>query len=389
MSTRRPSRRQLRRRARQAHRDGYQPMMVLNSGTSSRAGDRRHRPRVCRYRSELTPLIVAVATTFSPRSSSTAPTTSAWPWLAFITAAIPAILALPLPQWARKAWGVFERPAERVYLAVVAAMLGGWLTAATAIGLGVTPMPALGGVFTLACGIPWWISRRRRSKVRVERQLEAWPDIAHTIGLPGSQVMSALVGVWGWRARAQARTRPDHPRRHREDSSDRIRARHAPRRRPRLPNRGRPRQPMRAPRPRHRPARQRDHVARSISQQHHRVHRPGSVRRCRTVPGALPASARPVRGSDWRRQERRLERPDGQPGRVRRRGHLGHRPQEGHGARPVGIVPRPPGHHARRGQDSPSRRREDPRSPRQPPIRAWRARLGTLARHARASHHRR
>jgi hypothetical protein len=48
---------------------------------------------------------------------------------------------------------------------------------------------------------PWWISRRRRSKVRVERQLEAWPDIAHSVGLAGSQIMSAIVDVWGWHAR--------------------------------------------------------------------------------------------------------------------------------------------------------------------------------------------
>jgi S-DNA-T family DNA segregation ATPase FtsK/SpoIIIE len=35
----------------------------------------------------------------------------------------------------------------------------------------------------------------------VERQLEAWPDIAHVVGLAGSQIMSAIVDVWGWHAR--------------------------------------------------------------------------------------------------------------------------------------------------------------------------------------------
>jgi S-DNA-T family DNA segregation ATPase FtsK/SpoIIIE len=35
----------------------------------------------------------------------------------------------------------------------------------------------------------------------VERTLEAWPDIARNVGLVGSEVMSALVDVWGWRAR--------------------------------------------------------------------------------------------------------------------------------------------------------------------------------------------
>ena len=31
--------------------------------------------------------------------------------------------------------------------------------------------------------------------------LESWPEIASATGLPGSQIMSALVDVWGWRAR--------------------------------------------------------------------------------------------------------------------------------------------------------------------------------------------
>ena len=49
--------------------------------------------------------------------------------------------------------------------------------------------------------VPWWAHRRRRAKVRVERKLEAWPEIAKAVGLPGSQVMSAVVDVWGWRSR--------------------------------------------------------------------------------------------------------------------------------------------------------------------------------------------
>jgi S-DNA-T family DNA segregation ATPase FtsK/SpoIIIE len=53
----------------------------------------------------------------------------------------------------------------------------------------------------LAFSVPWWAHRRRRAKVRVERKLDAWPEIAQAIGLAGSQVMSAVVDVWGWRAR--------------------------------------------------------------------------------------------------------------------------------------------------------------------------------------------
>ena len=37
--------------------------------------------------------------------------------------------------------------------------------------------------------------------LRVERLLDAWPEIAPAVGLAGSRVMSAVVDVWGWRAR--------------------------------------------------------------------------------------------------------------------------------------------------------------------------------------------
>jgi len=53
----------------------------------------------------------------------------------------------------------------------------------------------------LVLAVPWWAHRRRRARVSVERKLAAWPDIARAVGLPGSQVMSAMVDVWGWRAR--------------------------------------------------------------------------------------------------------------------------------------------------------------------------------------------
>ena len=53
----------------------------------------------------------------------------------------------------------------------------------------------------LIAATPWWAHRRRRAKVRVERKLVAWPEISQAIGLAGSRVMSAVVDVWGWKAR--------------------------------------------------------------------------------------------------------------------------------------------------------------------------------------------
>ena len=198
--TSRPSRSQLRRHARRLRRDGFQPMMVFNQGDQlpeiavvaiARA--------VWRYRSELAPiafaaLIVATAAMLHHTHPGW------WPWWVLATVTTTTILTVPMPAWLRKAWSVVDRPAERIYVGVATVTAGGWFTAATAVGPVTPPMPVLAACFTLICAIPWWASRRRRAKVRLERKLESWPEIAHAIGLAGSQVMSAMVDLWGWRA---------------------------------------------------------------------------------------------------------------------------------------------------------------------------------------------
>ncbi|MGH3990975.1 MAG: hypothetical protein ACRDSN_00760, partial [Pseudonocardiaceae bacterium] len=93
------------------------------------------------------------------------------------------------------------RRIERGYAITVTIAAGLWLTVATAYGPGATPLPFLLVVGTIVGGVPWWAHRRRRAKVRVERTLAAWPDIADAVGLPGARVMSAIVDLWGWRAR--------------------------------------------------------------------------------------------------------------------------------------------------------------------------------------------
>ncbi len=199
--TRRPTRSQLRRHARRLARDGYQPMMVINSGTDLPETAATAIARaIWRYRSELAPLAVAAATFVAANTLHRAHH-AAWPWLALATLASITTLTIPPPAWARKAWATLDHPAERAYAIAVTATTGGWLTAATAISPITPPMPAIAIVLTIACGIPWWANRRRRAKVRVDRMLDAWPEIASATGLPGSQIMSALVDVWGWRAR--------------------------------------------------------------------------------------------------------------------------------------------------------------------------------------------
>jgi len=101
-------------------------------------------------------------------------------------------------------WDI-TRTEERAYAGTVTAAAGAWLAAATAYGPGRAPLPAILVVTTLALAFPWWTHRRRRARVKVDRAIHAWPDIAEAIGLAGSRIMSAVVDTWGWRARMALR----------------------------------------------------------------------------------------------------------------------------------------------------------------------------------------
>jgi hypothetical protein len=183
----------MRRHARRMRRHGLQPMVVINSGDQfpDVAGLLIVRA-LWRYRSELAPFSTAAALALAglwlhavhPRW---------WPAILLATAAGPTLVLAAGSRW-------LDRRIERIYAATVLTIAGTWLTAVTAHGLaghlrGVLLLATFGG------GIPWWFHRRRRARVRVERTLRAWPDIADTVGLPGSRLLSAVVGIWGWRAR--------------------------------------------------------------------------------------------------------------------------------------------------------------------------------------------
>jgi S-DNA-T family DNA segregation ATPase FtsK/SpoIIIE len=185
----------MRRHARKMRRNGLQPMVIIDRDDQfpdvaavlvARA--------LWRYRSELGPVYLVSA-----------------------LAASAAVLHLTHPQWWPWPLGVATGAAwtlamfgervglalriERLYAATVAMGAGGWLAAATALGITFRPLPLMlvGGGVVLA--VPWWVHRRRRAKVRVDRQIAAWPEIAQSIGLAGSRAQSAVVDVWGWRAR--------------------------------------------------------------------------------------------------------------------------------------------------------------------------------------------
>jgi hypothetical protein len=186
--------RRMRSHARRMRRYGLQPMVVINSGDPL--------PEVLavilarwlwRYRSEFAPVTLAAVTALAAWVLHTTHPRW-WPALAIATVAVTVAAGL-----AGSRLGLATR-AERAYAATVTTAAGGWLTAATAASPGRAPMPVVLLVATCVLGVPWWAHRRRRAKVRVERLLAAWPDIAQAVGLAGSRVMSAMVDVWGWRA---------------------------------------------------------------------------------------------------------------------------------------------------------------------------------------------
>jgi len=187
--------RQMRRHARVARRAGMQPMMVISTGDPL--------PELAvvviarwlwRYRSELAPLGAALLAAVAGWYLHTA--ARGW-WPAVLAGSGTAASALAC-------FGArLGMPArlERLYAAVSVLAAGTWVTLAAVAGPFAAPLPQALGIGAGVLAVPWWANRRRRAKVRVERAIAAWPDIARNAGLDGSQVMNAVVDLWGWRAR--------------------------------------------------------------------------------------------------------------------------------------------------------------------------------------------
>jgi S-DNA-T family DNA segregation ATPase FtsK/SpoIIIE len=113
----------------------------------------------------------------------------------------------PVARFLHRVWSVFgiDRGIERGYLASILGFTGTWAAFALANGATRKPLPQILLIGTLILGIPWWFHRRRRSRVRVERTIQAWPSIAESVGLPGSRLVSVVVDKWGWSARLKLR----------------------------------------------------------------------------------------------------------------------------------------------------------------------------------------
>jgi hypothetical protein len=185
--------RQIRRQTRRARRAGLQPIVVIDGTFPVPVGVLLARWG-WRYRSEIAP-----ATTAGAALTAACWLHSAHPgwWVLPLVITILAALVLVV----MGAHLGLSRHAERTYAATASLAIGGYLTTAALLGPFATPLPQVLGLGTLVLAVPWWAHHRRRARVRVQRTLAAWPDIAKAIGLPGSKIQSASVDLWGWRAR--------------------------------------------------------------------------------------------------------------------------------------------------------------------------------------------
>jgi S-DNA-T family DNA segregation ATPase FtsK/SpoIIIE len=187
--------RKMRRSARQARRAGMQPMMVLNSGDPfPELAVAVFARWLWRYRSELAP--AGVACLLEGLGWYAHAALFHWWWLILAACVVVA--------WLLGGFGAkIGIPAflERLYAAGTVLAGGTWVSLAAVAGPLAPPLPLALGIGGLVLAVPWWANRRRRAKVRVERAIAAWPDIARAIGLAGSEITSATVDLWGWRAR--------------------------------------------------------------------------------------------------------------------------------------------------------------------------------------------
>jgi S-DNA-T family DNA segregation ATPase FtsK/SpoIIIE len=184
----------MRRNARRMRRYGIQPVATVNDLEVAPLVIVSIARLIWRYRSELAPLTVAgsvllngmVLRHWFPEW---------WPTVLISTIG----MAIALVIGGR--WVNLPRPIERGYAAFTTAFAGTWLTLAAYYGPFTTPLPAVLGIGSFVLAVPWWAHRRRRARVRVERTLAAWPDIAQAVGLAGSRIQSAMVDLWGYRVR--------------------------------------------------------------------------------------------------------------------------------------------------------------------------------------------
>jgi hypothetical protein len=187
-----PSYRQWRRQARRARRAGLQPVVVLGPDGRFPPSAAEVTARLAwRYRSELTPVLVAGAV-FLAGLWAHLNTPGWYPYFIAGSATATWVLVVFGPSLG------LPRLADRAYIGLAVFAAGGWVAFAALLGPLTAPLPLVFGVAALILAVPWWADRRRRARARVLRVLADWPDIARHVGLSGSALQAVTVHGWGW-----------------------------------------------------------------------------------------------------------------------------------------------------------------------------------------------
>jgi DNA segregation ATPase FtsK/SpoIIIE, S-DNA-T family len=154
-------------------------------------------PRLAwRYRSELAPLYLALILLVVGLVLH-----AWWPGWWQIVAAVGVAAGLIVGDLGHRLG--LDRPIERSYAATMTVAGGLWLAAATRLGPLRRPLLALLAAGVLVSGVPWWIHRRRRAKVRVTRAMTSWAEDAAAADLDGAHLQAVDVTPDGeqWTAR--------------------------------------------------------------------------------------------------------------------------------------------------------------------------------------------
>jgi S-DNA-T family DNA segregation ATPase FtsK/SpoIIIE len=207
--------RQYRRHARRAWRRGSAPVLLVGTGEPlGLIAVAALSKWAYRHRSAFAPFTVAAAE-FAAAAYTHRHHPHYWIPVLVLTVIIAIFLGVPHRIiWAHpsmkftagiidRAWQAcgIDRPAERIYATMVITGCGSWLAAAIGAGPTVKPLPAIALIATVVLGIPWWAHRRRRARVRAIRTMQAWPQLAENMGLPGSLIASVVIDAWGWTGR--------------------------------------------------------------------------------------------------------------------------------------------------------------------------------------------
>ncbi|AHH98286.1 winged helix-turn-helix transcriptional regulator [Kutzneria albida] len=177
---------------------------------------------VSRHRHAVGPMLVALGVTGIAAGAWSLAVGRGWGWTQW------AVTAVAVFVWILHFSAVHELPNPREKQYARAAFTAACAYAAAVVWWGpVLWLLVVGGVVTVCLGIPWYVHRRVRISVSVEKEIAAWGD-GSAVGLPGVELVQAAAkaGADWWSAPMRARERGQWTRSQMRQAKERIAARY-------------------------------------------------------------------------------------------------------------------------------------------------------------------